>query len=536
MRFSTIGPIQPHTYRALLTVAASAALVLAAVAPAQADEDVITPMYTLASVNGDFGVKLARHSNGGLQATAYNSTGTDQKFDLGVNVEGRDDIDNLWQDGIGGFSNAFTQTVQPGGQAVTDIPDFPGKTYYFYSEDSEGSRAELGHYIASGTWMTLRIDGNENGPTAINYGTDLTVEGPEGPAEAHPNDEIQLDAPIGDATDAYAVPTSKVRNAFNTDSLVVDEDAAAGMLNFDQVDAIYLGTLRSVGGTVGGSVALPSDMASGDYTVFLGRADAHYYPAGPASAAGEPVSNLKVTPNGATQAGSNVPVSPRTADGETPVAFTFANVTNPGTTTVMPTATAPAATGFSVLGGSTPQYYNLETTATFSGAVTVCVNFSTSDLTEAQASSQHLYHYTNGAWVDITTSQGLGYACGSTVSFSPFAVGTPKPVAAPGVKFLAPVKTTGSTTAIAGLPYLLSFKGAKGLSLASASPVTQQANCKTGAPIGSVVKAKGALVYLPKLGTYTYAWATERSWKNTCRTFTLTLKDDSVGKATFVLK
>jgi hypothetical protein len=232
-----------------------------------------------------------------------------------------------------------------------------------------------------------------------------------------------------------------------------------------------------------------------------------------------------------------VQVAPETPDGEMLVQFTFANVTSPGTTTVTPSSTGPTPTGFSILNGSSPTYYNLETTATFSGSVAVCVNFPTGNLTVAQGSGQHLYHYVSGAWVDITTSSGYGYACGSTSSFSPFAVGTPAPVVAPAIKFLAPVPATGLTGAKAGLPYPLTFKAPRGAQVTAGSPTTQQVDCKGGAPIGSAFKAKGVgLVYVPKLGTYTYVWTTDRAWKNTCRTFNLTLKDGSVGKATFVLR
>jgi hypothetical protein len=51
-----------------------------------------------------------------------------------------------------------------------------------------------------------------------------------------------------------------------------------------------------------------------------------------------------------------------------------------------------------------------------SGATTVCLDGSATD---------RIYHFTNGAWVDITTSYANGQVCGLTTSFSPFGVGAP---------------------------------------------------------------------------------------------------------------
>ena len=60
-------------------------------------------------------------------------------------------------------------------------------------------------------------------------------------------------------------------------------------------------------------------------------------------------------------------------------------------------------------------------------AVTVCITFDTTGMTAGDAASQHLYHYVSGAWVDITSSSSTGKVCGTTSSFSPFAIGKPLP-------------------------------------------------------------------------------------------------------------
>ena len=55
----------------------------------------------------------------------------------------------------------------------------------------------------------------------------------------------------------------------------------------------------------------------------------------------------------------------------------------------------------------------------------------------------HLYHYTNGAWTDITSYQDPGKICGLTSSFSPFALGVPEVVDTPDT---TPPTVTGVAT------------------------------------------------------------------------------------------
>jgi photosystem II stability/assembly factor-like uncharacterized protein len=78
------------------------------------------------------------------------------------------------------------------------------------------------------------------------------------------------------------------------------------------------------------------------------------------------------------------------------------------------------------LDGSTP--FDASTASIFdiavvnlTGQVTVCVD---------GGPSLRLWHYTNGAWVDVTTSQTATQTCGLTSSFSPFATGSIKVSAA----------------------------------------------------------------------------------------------------------
>jgi len=124
-----------------------------------------------------------------------------------------------------------------------------------------------------------------------------------------------------------------------------------------------------------------------------------------------------------TSAGSGVSVTPvDTTTGASPVSLTFSQVTQPGATSLTTASTGPAApSGFQL--GNPPVYYNLSTTALFSGSVTICINYAGIAFTQPP----RLFHYENGGWVDHTTSVNAinMIACGSVTSLSPFALFQP---------------------------------------------------------------------------------------------------------------
>jgi len=124
-----------------------------------------------------------------------------------------------------------------------------------------------------------------------------------------------------------------------------------------------------------------------------------------------------------TQGGNNVTVTPvDTTTGSTPVTLTFANVTQPGVTTLTTGPTGPPPPpGFQP--GNPGVYYNLSTTATFTGSVAICINYAAITFTQPPL----LFHYQNAAWVNVTTSVNTTtkIVCGTTTSFSPFALFQP---------------------------------------------------------------------------------------------------------------
>jgi hypothetical protein len=125
---------------------------------------------------------------------------------------------------------------------------------------------------------------------------------------------------------------------------------------------------------------------------------------------------------GSTPAGSGVvtqPIDPVT--GASPVTLTFDQVIAGGTTNLTTSGTgAPPPSGFKF--GTPPVYYELTTTATFTGSVEICINYT--GVSFGVEDTLRLFHRVDDAWVDVTTSLDIvnDIICGSVTSLSPFAV------------------------------------------------------------------------------------------------------------------
>ena len=137
-----------------------------------------------------------------------------------------------------------------------------------------------------------------------------------------------------------------------------------------------------------------------------------------------------------TPSGANVIVQPLdAASGTAPVTIKFANIQTGGISTVVSSKTGPPPpSGFA--SGNPSTYYDVQTTAVFTGTVSVCINYSLSSYLNPIGLG--LFHYVNNAWIDATVTLDLinQIVCGSAGSLSPFAVFeriTPVPVPGPFV-------------------------------------------------------------------------------------------------------
>lgn len=132
--------------------------------------------------------------------------------------------------------------------------------------------------------------------------------------------------------------------------------------------------------------------------------------------------SVTLSVNGNTPVGSNVmvePIDPGSA--QAPATLNYSSVSQPGQTSLAISAIGPAApSGFRL--GDPGTYYELSTTASFSGPITVCIRYDGIDF--QLAGSPRLFHYENGAWADRTTSVDLAnkLVCGTVASLSPFAL------------------------------------------------------------------------------------------------------------------
>src|SRR5581483_10904359 len=123
-----------------------------------------------------------------------------------------------------------------------------------------------------------------------------------------------------------------------------------------------------------------------------------------------------------TQVGSNISVSPvDSATGEAPVSLTFSNVVQSGSTSVSISSSGfPPPSTFQL--GNPPAYFDLHTSATYSGLLTVCINYRGISFTDT--SELRLFHFEGAGWVDVTVSVDTSTqtVCGNVGSLSPFAI------------------------------------------------------------------------------------------------------------------
>jgi len=131
-----------------------------------------------------------------------------------------------------------------------------------------------------------------------------------------------------------------------------------------------------------------------------------------------------LNPVGATVGGGNVTVSQAVElpDHTTaPVTIQLESVVTGGQTTITASNTGPAApSGFRL--PDPPLFFDVQTTAVVSGAITLCFSWVEGALqNEANA---RLLHFDNGQWMDITTSVDMqaNTVCGLATSLSPFVI------------------------------------------------------------------------------------------------------------------
>jgi hypothetical protein len=158
---------------------------------------------------------------------------------------------------------------------------------------------------------------------------------------------------------------------------------------------------------------------STDWYVLDGVATDQVADATPVAVSGLDTTSITIhMPLSFTETGTAVAVAPAYDGATNPVDLTFGTVDYAGTTTLTTSTSAPALpTGYQLSGSL---YYDITTTAGYSGTIKVCIS-----LTGLSPVPTTMMHYDESVpiWQDITTtSSDPTKICGETTSLSPFAL------------------------------------------------------------------------------------------------------------------
>jgi len=243
-----------------------------------------------------------------------------------------------------------------------------------------------------------------------------------------------------------------------------------------------------------------------------------------------------------TPAGSNVVVRLEdAATGAMTVELTYAQVAQPGTTSLTTSGSGPAIPGGFGL-GNPPTYYDIITTAVFTSPVTVCVSYTPEQYSDEN--NLRLLHHESDAWIDVTTSNDTAnhIICGQADSLSPFVVAE-QLLTYYFTGFFQPVDnlpTLNVVNAGRAIPVKFSLGGDQGLDIFAAGyPASAVVTCGSTAEDAieeTVTAGSSSLSYDASTDTYTYVWKTNKSWTGTCRTLVVKLDNGSYHYANFKFK
>ena len=159
-------------------------------------------------------------------------------------------------------------------------------------------------------------------------------------------------------------------------------------------------------------------------------------------------------------------------------AISFSSSGSTATATVVPVTnpTPSALTPFTSTGGFA--IVDIQVSG-ITGPVTVCLDGSASD---------HLFHYTGGVWLDITTTHASGQVCGVTSTFSPFGAGVPQAIA-PVILTSKPTAPSNVTASLSNGTAAVSFTPGSSGNLPTYNQIDMYIN---GQLAGNVCNVTGA--------------------------------------------
>ena len=173
----------------------------------------------------------------------------------------------------------------------------------------------------------------------------------------------------------------------------------------------------------------------------------------------------------------------------TSISFSASNAAAAMTVTPISNPTTEALTPFNV---SQASVFDISV-VNVNGQVTICVD---------GGSNVRLWHYTNGAWADVTTSQSATQTCGLTNSFSPFATAT---AVVPPVVVTPPVTTPPVPVVVyvppLPVPYLKTMSTPE-IHLSGAKLTCTAGTYTIGYTLDGVIQAGTTALYTPANFTF----------------------------------
>jgi hypothetical protein len=384
---------------------------------ARAHVDTISIMYGLG--DGTFGGPADLHVLSPL-AISNADFNADGNLDLIV-TDGFDKVYVFLGDGTGSFELASTSTVGDGPRSiVTGDLNRDGKLDMAVANENSGNISVL-LGDGAGSFGDAAQIATGAAPETLAIG-DLDLDGDLDLAVAN-EDEWTVSILLGDGAGSFGAPAQlPVRSAVG---VVISDLNGDGKPDLAATN-VQLNTVSVLLGDGTGAFGAATSFGVGESPRLLIAGDFNGDGKPDLACANESGAGVSVLINtsaaGNTPAGANVNVQPAdSTTGTTPVSLTFSQVTQVGETSLSTSDSGPAPpSGFQL--GSPATYYELTTTALFSGAVEVCVNYS--GVSFQDESQLRLFHFEGGAWADRTSSVDTTnkIVCGNVSSLSPFAI------------------------------------------------------------------------------------------------------------------
>jgi hypothetical protein len=201
---------------------------------------------------------------------------------------------------------------------------------------------------------------------------------------------------------------------------------------YDTTTGLHLPAVRVDAGNVG---VFPMTTAQGHYARYIDTSTNlnNYIPLAPnACVGGKPAPSLPNTPSG-----TSITLTDHNTATQDGVSIVFDSVTVPGNSTIQFTTAAsgpPPPKGFEILGNPSV-YFDITTSATFTGDITICIHYDALPATITTPTT--MLHYVgtapNGSWQDVTFFNDVTKReiCGRASSLSPFVIGSFVTVAPP---------------------------------------------------------------------------------------------------------